>query len=61
MPKTANATRFVSRCSSSSADDTGDPIRMRFKTEYTPRAWHDDTPAPEHAGFGTLSCGLAGS
>ena len=34
VPKTASATRFVSRCSPSLSDDRGDPISARFRTEY---------------------------
>ncbi len=38
VPNTASATRLLSRCSSSTSDDSGDPINSRLRSEYTPSA-----------------------
>ncbi len=43
VPKTASATRLFSRCSPSSDDESGIPIRRRFTAEYTSRASHELT------------------
>ena len=50
VPNTASATRFVSRCSSNAAEDSGEPIKIRFTSEYTGRACHAPPAASRLAG-----------